>query len=272
MKMKTLYITDLDGTLLRSDESISCFTAEIIQKLVSRGICFSFATARSLVTTKKVTSALNTGLPAVVYNGAFIMDSQSGEILLSNYFDDSIISILSDLEKAGVFPLVYSFDKGKEKVSFVSGKSSAGQKLYLESRKGDKRLNSVSTFEELYIGDKFYITCIDDEEKLLPIYEKYKSAVRCLYQKDYYSEYFWLEIMPKDATKAKSAQKLKELLGCDKIVAFGDEINDIELFQIADEAYAVSNANPLLLPYATGTIGSNDSDGVANWLCENLLK
>ena len=264
--MKTLYLSDLDGTLLRKDETVSRFTADTINKLTKNGIHFSFATARSLVTTKKVTSNIKTSLPVIVYNGAFIMDNLSGRILYGNYFDTNTDELFGDIYKNKVFPVVYSFTEGVEKLSFVKGQSSEGQKLYLKSREGDKRINPVENFEDLLKGDKFYITCIDDEDKLMPIYQKYKDTYKCLYQKDYYSDYYWLEIMPKDVSKANAAIKLKEMLSCDKLVVFGDEINDIELFKIADKAVAVRNANPELLPYATEFADSNDNDGVAKWL------
>lgn len=60
--------------------------------------------------------------------------------------------------------------------------------------------------------------------------------------------------------------QLKDYLGVDYIVAFGDGKNDTEMFEIADEAYAVENAVDELKAIATGIIESNDSDGVAKWL------
>ena len=54
----------------------------------------------------------------------------------------------------------------------------------------------------------------------------------------------------------------------DYIVAFGDGMNDIDMFEIADEAYAVENAVDELKSIATGIIGSNNSDGVVRWLVE----
>ena len=267
--MKTLYLSDLDGTLLRNDETISDFTADTINRLTEKGVCFSFATARSLNTTKKVTSNIRNRLPVIVYNGAFIMDNVSGEILHGNFFDDNTKELFEDIEKRGIFPVVYSFIDGIEKLSYVENKSSAGQKLYLRSREGDKRINPVKSFEDLLSGNKFYITCIDDEEKLKPLYEKYKNDFKCLYQKDYYSDYYWLEIMQKNTTKAHAALKLKEILKCDKLVVFGDEINDIELFKIADKAVAVKNAKPELTPYATDFTDSNENDGVAKYLIKH---
>ena len=72
--------------------------------------------------------------------------------------------------------------------------------------------------------------------------------------------------MPRKATKANAILILKELLGCDKIVSFGDAINDIPMFQISNECYAVENAVDKLKQMATKVIESNNNDGVAKWL------
>lgn len=76
--------------------------------------------------------------------------------------------------------------------------------------------------------------------------------------------------MPKAATKANAAKQLKDLLKCDRIVSFGDAVNDTALFDVSDEAYAVSNAAEILKERATGIIGSNDDDGVAKFLLERF--
>lgn len=57
-------------------------------------------------------------------------------------------------------------------------------------------------------------------------------------------------------------------MGCDRIVVFGDSVNDISMFEIADEAYAVENAIDELKEKATSVIDSNDEDGVAKLLSE----
>ena len=75
--------------------------------------------------------------------------------------------------------------------------------------------------------------------------------------------------MPKNTTKAHAALKLKEIIGCDELVVFGDEINDIDLFKIADKAIAVANAKSELIPFATGFTDSNENDGVAKYLIKN---
>ena len=60
------------------------------------------------------------------------------------------------------------------------------------------------------------------------------------------------------------------MLSYDKIVAFGDGINDVEMFKLSDECYAVKNAVEGLKDIATAVIDSNLDDAVAQWLKENL--
>lgn len=77
--------------------------------------------------------------------------------------------------------------------------------------------------------------------------------------------------MPVRATKAEAIRTLLKLWDCDRIVSFGDAINDIPMFEISDECYAVANAVPELKNIATGVIGDNDHDGVARWLLGHAL-
>lgn len=268
--MKTLYVSDLDGTLLRSNERISEYTSNVINHLTDTGMIFSYATARSLITAKKVTKGLNAKIPLIVYNGAFVIDNRTEEIIIANYFDNSVYELLNDLFNNEVYPIVYAYVNGKEKFSFVPELCTAGMKMFLESRKGDIRTNAVKSTADLGSGDIFYITCIDEPLKLRPLYEKYKSAFHCVYQTDIYTGEQWLEIMPASASKSNAVKQLKSLLGCERLVVFGDGKNDIDMFELADESYAVQNAHEDLKKTACGIIPSNDEDGVAKWLAGNF--
>lgn len=68
--------------------------------------------------------------------------------------------------------------------------------------------------------------------------------------------------------EGKSDIEVQREMGCDRIVVFGDSVNDISMFEIADEAYAVENAIDELKEKATSVIDSNDEDGVAKFLSE----
>lgn len=74
-----------------------------------------------------------------------------------------------------------------------------------------------------------------------------------MFQVDLYTREQWLEIMPKAASKASAALWLKSSLGCGRLVVFGDGENDVDLFEAADEAYAVANAADVLKAVATAS-------------------
>ncbi len=323
--MKTLYVSDLDGTLLRSSERTSDFTNRTINELVEQGVLFSYATARSYLTAHKVTQGLHARIPVIIYNGAFIRDHVSGEILLSSYFEDGAETLLKELLDADVYPLVYATFSGEsrafaedgqsernhrgadghgqaeklsgefrekfsrefrekfsenfhekfsenfhEKFSYIPQHATEGMRRFLDTRKGDERERAVSTVEELMDGDIFYFTCIDEREKLAAICERYRERYHCVLSQEIYTKDWFLEIMPLATSKARAVMRLKEYLGCDRVVAFGDHYNDIDMFEVADEAYAVENAVEELKAVATGVIASNNDDGVAHFLREHL--
>ena len=270
--MKTLFVSDLDGTLLHSDKTISMYTCDVINKLAEKGIMFSYATARSFITARKVTDGLNAGIPLIIYNGAFIVDNATGSIMLSNYFTEKVYLLLDDLIGNNIIPIVYAYIDGIEKFSFVENKCSRSMKDFLFTRENDVRANPLTDIKQLYNGNIFYITCIDDEEKLKPFYYKYKSDFHCIFQRDIYSNEQWLEIMPQSSSKSNAILRLKKYLNAEKVVVFGDGKNDVDMFNIADESYAVENAVEDLKKIATGIIGNNNDDSVAKWLELNILE
>ena len=270
MKKRNLYISDLDGTLLRGDRTVSPFTAEAVGKLTERGMLFSYATARSYATASKVTENLQFRTPVIVFNGTFIVEPHTQRRLLSNVFtSEETARIREVLTKHQIFPVVNAFFGEREKFSYVQGKETPGIHTFVEERAHDIRKRSVSDTDGLYDGEVFHVACIDAEEKLRPAYELLKAELPSVLYRDIYGGETWLEIHPKGATKASAILALKEMLHCDKIICFGDGKNDIPMFQIADECYAVENAEPALKALATAVIESNEADGVAKWLLAN---
>lgn len=268
----TLFVSDLDGTLLRSDETLSFYTCQTIRSLIEKGILFTYATARSSTTAKKVTRGLEAKMPMIVYNGAFIIDSMTHERYVTNVFlEEEAKRIMKLLEQSAVCPIVYALIDQKEKFSYDQTRCTSGMKAFLKTRKGDPRDRALKNHQHLLDGEVFYFTCIDEEEKLAPLYQQLKEKYTCVYDVDLYTKETWLEIMPKMATKANAIQQLKRLLGCHRVICFGDAKNDLSMFDIADEAYAVANADPELKAKATQVVGYHDEDGVAHFL-ENYFK
>lgn len=270
---KTLYVTDLDGTLLNRRDRINPESIKVINGLVKEGMLFTYATARSLVSATVVTQGLSMDIPIIAYNGAFIIHPSTGEILSKESFaEEEADRVMEALEEYGISVLVYAYVEGVEKVSWLVSRENEGIRRYLSLRKGDRRLRPVATREELYQGDKFYFTCIGEREELQPVYDIFSrdAGFRCIIQQELYRPEYFCEIMPAGATKAKAILKLKKLWNCDRVVSFGDAVNDIPMFEISDECYAVENAVEELKAIATGVIGSNEEDGVAEWLKENV--
>ncbi len=266
---KILYVSDLDGTLLNERQEMTSFTKNVINRLVKQGMLFSYATARSFITAEKVAGSLIADVPAIVYNGTFIIDRKTGMRMVSNIFStQQIQQIKGVLNAYNISPIVYSL-QGKEKFSFFKKRINSQMQLFLNSRKGDVRENPLTDEQRLYEGRVFYLTCIDEEEKLYSAWQQLKDEYNCIYDKDIYSGRQWLEILPHSASKANAVCQLKQILGCDRVISFGDAINDCTMFQISNECYAVSNADKRLKKEATGVIAGNNEDAVARWLMEN---
>ena len=156
--------------------------------------------------------------------------------------------------------------------TYMPGGHTEGLQGYIDYYENDPTLRKAYDLDELYCGLPGYVTMIGEKEKIAPIFEKAKEykGWESMFQKDTYRDEYWLEICPQNCTKAKTILKLKEELGYEKLVVFGDSPNDISMFRIADESYAVSNALDELKQIATHIIGSNEEDAVANFLKERF--
>ena len=275
--MKTLFISDLDGTLLTSRENISDYSLKNLNTLIdTRGLCFTYATARSLNSAAKACWGLRQNLPVILYNGAVIMEPWSRRMLYNNHFNRGQLDYIRDaLIKFDVQPLIYSFSQaGNEKVSWVEGQETEGMLRYLARRRGDSRLNPVKSADDLIGDDIFYLTCIAKKEHLDALYAHIQASfdIRCIYEQETYQTDYWCEIMPSNTSKGAAAGHLKTLLGAERMVSFGDGINDESLFRASDESYAVQNALDSLKMVATGVIGYSEEDAVCKFLQGNIQK
>lgn len=274
--MKTLFVSDLDGTLLTAKETVSEYSLRLLNKLIDEdGVLFTYATARSLNSAAKAVWGLRQNLPVILYNGAIIMEPWNGNKLYNSHFTGTVrADIRRILHEYDVWPLVYSFLGNKERVSWLRGRETEGMKRYLSRRAGDPRLNPVDSPDELKDDEIFYYTYIDAKERtdvLHAVFEK-DARFRCIYQQETYQSDYWLEIMPAGTSKGAAATVLKERLGAERLVVFGDALNDRELFRAADEAYAVENADEELKKAATAVIGYSEEDSVSKFIRDNLEK
>lgn len=267
-----LFISDLDGTLLNSKPIVSDFTVKTINNLIKNSsLIFSISTARSLDSAWPLINEIDFHYPIILHNGAFIYDSRSGKYLVKNTipFADvkKLVGIIAEFQ---LNPIIYSTNSLNENWIFYTGIHNSGEEDYFYSRKqaNDKRLclTEQISFSELF--EAISINIIDIESKLLPLYNllKQEKLLYCHFGKDIYSGFYWLEITNLHANKKSALQTLKKLLNATTTSAFGDNLNDLPMFEEADYRYPVSNAHELLKANCTSVIASNNDDGVAKFL------
>lgn len=265
--MKTLYLSDLDGTLLTPEQNLSPYAAKALRRLIRGGMLFSYATARSRITASIVTQGICPRLPAVYHNGIFLSQPATGRVVrFWGFTPREQQDLLNCLLSQGVCPIVYALAEGRERFSWLEPMAGENLRAFLATRPNDPRRTPLSTPEGYNQGSAYYFTCIQDRVPLLPLYRILRGRFYCIYGNDLYSGVPWLEILPKSASKATAALALKEWLGAEELVCFGDGINDLPLFEIAHRCYAVENACKELKEIATGLLPSNREDGVVRFL------
>jgi Cof subfamily protein (haloacid dehalogenase superfamily) len=267
-----LYISDLDGTLLNSEQRISEKSANIINQLIDKGINFSVATGRSWESTEPVVSSIHLNIPIILANGAFIFDPIKKENIMANYipshFFKDILNLTSEFELS---PFILAVtQEGKRKVYYqkILNKSME-QFISSFTAIGDKRFTCIDCLDQCISSNIYTVSYCIEEDYIENISKKFKERLdlHIIHHKDVYVPgFYWLEIGSKDTNKKNALRFLKDYIGADKVICFGDNLNDYPMFEIADEKYAVSNASEIIKKAATKVIGSNDEDGVAKFL------
>lgn len=268
--METLYISDLDGTLLNEKAELSNSSKEILNGLLEQGLCFSVATARSPATVFPILSGLKLSLPIIMMNGVLIYDmGEKRYDLVLPIPRESFLKAAEIMKNYHVTGFVYTLE-GEELIAWYENLDyKAAYDFYEERRrKYQKHFERTEDFRN-FPREAIYISLLNEEERLRPVYDALKEdpLLSLAFYRDVYSEKLWyLEICSHKASKKNALCRLKEILCPKKVAAFGDNLNDLPLFEESDERYAVSNALPKVRDQADQVIGSNREDGVANYL------
>lgn len=271
--MKNLYITDLDGTMLNSDGKLSEASARGVKKLIENGVLFSVATARTAATVIDMFKDTGLNTPIALMNGVCIYDALVRRNVVTHSIDKNIARrVLSIYSEHNKHPMLY-FDKGEFLEIVYTEIDNVHQYEYITDRNTRKLKKFVKqdNYNLDNNDDLLYIVSFDKPSELREIYNSIldlKGVISCFYA-DNYTDCNFLETMNSTISKGTAAEEIKRLTGADRIIAFGDNLNDIPLFEAADEAYAVSNAHEKLKEIATGIIGSNDEDAVIKFICKH---
>ena len=274
---QALYISDLDGTLLRSDGSLSPYSLRTLTRLIHEGMLFTVASARSCITMRPRLAGLPLSLPVVEFNGAFVSDLSSGRHLVVNALPADIArDVYSLLDGAGSTPFVSTFDGIADRLYYNHAfLRNDGMRWYLRNQQSeeDPRLCFRDELREGLRDQVVCLTAIGEPSRLTEletdIQRRYGTAVSTHCFENLYSPgWYWLTVHDARATKDQGVAAIRRLPGFEdcRPVVFGDQVNDIAMFRMANEAYAVAGAVPELVDHATAMIGSNDDDAVARWL------
>ncbi len=269
--MKTLYISDLDGTLLDNNAELSRESISFLNKAIEGGAFFSVATARTAATVLQMLSEVNVNTPIVLMNGVTVFDIKKGEYVRVCIFPQKakheFLSIVDSFSLPGFF---YCYENG-ETTTYYQNTSSPNAEQFIREReeKYGKKFTKTEKAEELNCKDIVYYSYNDYKEKIKPLYDKVSriDGLRCEFYADNYNPDFWyFEVCSSEASKKNAVEFLKGMYAFDKIIAFGDNFNDIPLFEAADECYAVENAKQEVKKIATSVIGSNTKNSVAEFI------
>lgn len=254
MPYKAAIVTDVDGTLLNNDSSLSFYTLTVLNNYKDLGCCLILATARPWRSLQFLTQYIE---PDYIISdfGAIITPSINSlkPIIIPNDLTNSILDEVLDS------PNVCHISIETNNTLLINSKTVSLPKSW----------NPVyTTFSKRrnYETSKISIEC-NSKEYMLYLMNKYLS-IQFIGNKNE----DWYQLIPKGVSKGNALKDLTKYLGIDRsnIFAFGDDVSDIDMLQFAGIGIAVENAANELKAISNYTCESNNQDGVAKWLAENL--
>lgn len=268
-----LYISDLDGTLLTPDATVTDRTRDVLNRLIREGLNFSVATARTQATVSQILREVTINVPVVLMNGACLYDLQTARYIRTEGLPEPArAELFRTLKKHQMEGFVYTVDDNRLSTWYERIDTPAARKFVAErEQRYGKVFTGVNDFaRDLSDRTMVYFSVTDRQERLAPLYADLKqtSLMRVEFYRDVYQPgNCYLEICANTASKFFAVKYLRDQFGFEKITCFGDNVNDLPMFAASDERYAVGNALPELKEKADAVIGSNLEDGVAQWLC-----
>ncbi|MGP0566624.1 MULTISPECIES: HAD family hydrolase [unclassified Nitrospina] len=268
-----LYVSDLDGTLLDPHSEFSAESTDRLNRLIDDGLMFTIATARSYESTHPILSEVNLEIPVILFNGVYLTDFHSGRNLeLCDFIPHNVVhSMIQMVDHLSDDPFVYAY--GSQNRLYYRNVTNHGSQEYLKSLEGDGRLHRVEHYEFLENEAIAGFLLIDTPEALQPVHDtllrQFPRELNLYFAEDIaHPGYYWLQAFHKKANKGSMLDQLAEQLGIpmNRVVVFGDYLNDLEMFKIAGKSIAVANALPEVKQAAHEVIGSNAEGAVLNYL------
>ncbi|MBE7054317.1 MAG: HAD family phosphatase [Ruminococcaceae bacterium] len=253
-----LLATDLDGTLLKDDKSVSKENIEAIEYFKSEGGLFTFITGRIPIAFEFVADEVKPNVPCGCGNGSFIYDFSKKEFLWTATLADTYMELIEYVQKN--FPEVGIEITTKDKIYFIK-KNSATEKHKKDEKLPDLLFNGA-TIDEPFSKILF---AKEKEEVLLKLIESIKNHPLHNDFDFIRSDSMYYEVLPKGVSKGNILLKLIDILGVDKnkTITVGDNDNDSTMIKNAKIGIAVSNASPYAKECADYITVSNEEDAIA---------
>ncbi len=254
-----LVATDLDGTIVRSDGSVSTRTREVLLDLDGRGVPVVFVTGRPLRWMGELWSAVGAHGLAIVANGAVVYDVTSRRVRdvrgITREQGLRLVEVIDQAVPDAVFAI--------ETVDGLRlGDGFQGRHdLPAETPRGP--LADVWDQDALKVLVRHPVLPFDDFR------ESVTEALGDLAVPSWSMEGL-VEVSAPGITKAATLARVSAELGVEAVdvVAFGDMPNDLAMLTWAGTAYAMGNAHPSVLEVADHVAPTNDEDGVATVLAQ----
>lgn len=276
---------DMDGTLLRPDQTLSERNRAALNACMNKGIRVILATGRGVDAAEPYREAIGSEGPHVYFNGAEVLDMPSRRVIHSQLLGSEPALYCLELAKKGnhylqayfpsrALPAQFAGEPAEqEREILLTWKYSAEADYYLKNSGLKPRLGDLEGALSVHslpgIIKCMFITPEENHEALRnALTERFGGEVTITRSSPIY-----LEILAKGVSKgAGLVHALKHAdIACANAIAFGDEENDLPMFAAAGVSAAPANAVPSVLDAASFHIPSNADDGVACFLEERLL-
>lgn len=271
---RTLYVSDLDGTLLDSRSMVSPASARLISDLTARGALITVATARTPATVDPLMADTATSPEAVVMTGAACWD-RARRIMTDVHLlpANHVANTLKECAAAGVHPFVYVIAPDGRTLDVYHQATSlnkAEEGFYLERCNLPlKRFHLATPAPPRALDNTMLFFAMGPTEHIEPLAQTLRRttdlSVSC-YPDIFNPNVSNMEILGPGVNKAAAIRRVANRVGADRVVVFGDNLNDLPMFHIADLAVAVENAQPALKEAADIVIGPNYDNAVARFI------
>lgn len=273
----TLYVTDLDGTFLNLESRVSDVSAAMVSRLSREGAMITVATARTPATVEPLLKRVFTVPPAIVMTGATLWNRHDKE-----YIDPKLISPEAVVEIGkraaghGINPFVYTLPVDDVMQVYHSGAMSQQDEKFVKERQSLslKFFNLGVPLEDTLSHPRVILFfAMGRIENVNALADDLRAHVQCSvsnYVDIFGKDVGIIEVFAPGISKAAAVKRLARDCAADRVVVFGDNINDLSMMEIADLSVAVGNALPEVKSRADMVIGRNDEDAVARFIEEDF--